>query len=189
MTDTAVSFTKDFLASGVAAVISKTVVAPTEWVSYCCRLAVDVDETGAEREFRGLSDYRSANLVELWAYTKFNVSVQDEIKKFPDKECLAPLTNSFGCKKKHKGINHQHHPVIELKGKVEQFCTSYWTFISFCFLICKLRARVHCFPHPRQVCMAQLGHQPQGYRTYLSLQLHVPKVISEGHQDVCINEE
>lgn len=46
----------------------------------------------------------------------------------------------------------------------------------------------HLGPFPL-VCMAQLGHQPQGYRTYLSLQLHVPKVISEGHQDVCINEE
>ncbi|CAD7689549.1 unnamed protein product [Nyctereutes procyonoides] len=56
MTDATVSFTKDFLAGGVAAAISKTVVAPIEQVKLLLQVQHASKQITADKQYKGIID-------------------------------------------------------------------------------------------------------------------------------------
>ncbi|ELW65739.1 ADP/ATP translocase 2 [Tupaia chinensis] len=56
MTDAAVSFAKDFLAGGVATAISKTAVAPIEWVKLLLQVQHASKQITADKQYKGIID-------------------------------------------------------------------------------------------------------------------------------------
>ncbi|CAK7317785.1 ADP/ATP translocase 2 [Vulpes lagopus] len=56
MTDATVSFTKDFLAGGVAAAISKTVVAPIKQVKLLLQVQHASKQITADKQYKGIID-------------------------------------------------------------------------------------------------------------------------------------
>jgi solute carrier family 25 (adenine nucleotide translocator) protein 4/5/6/31 len=58
MTDATVSFAKDFLASGVAAAISKMVVAPIERVKLLQQMYHASKQITADKQYKGIIDYK-----------------------------------------------------------------------------------------------------------------------------------
>lgn len=65
MTDTAISFAKDFLAGGIAAAISKTAVAPIERVKLLLQVSADVINF-QERRNRLLLQFSDASRGLIW---------------------------------------------------------------------------------------------------------------------------
>uniref|UniRef100_A0A3B5M9T8 ADP/ATP translocase n=1 Tax=Xiphophorus couchianus TaxID=32473 RepID=A0A3B5M9T8_9TELE len=59
MTDTAISFAKDFLAGGIAAAISKTAVAPIERVKLLLQVQHASKQITADKQYKGIVDYHS----------------------------------------------------------------------------------------------------------------------------------
>ncbi|KAL6039755.1 hypothetical protein STEG23_009701 [Scotinomys teguina] len=98
MTDAAVSFAKDFLSGGVAAAISKTVVAPIERVKLLLQVQHASKQITADKQYKGITDYvvripKEQGVLSFWRGNLANV-----IRYFPTQAL------NFAFKDKYKQI-------------------------------------------------------------------------------------
>ncbi|KAM7335754.1 hypothetical protein ACRRTK_004247 [Alexandromys fortis] len=98
MTDAAVSFTKDFLAGGVATVISKTAGAPIELVKLLLQVQHASKQTTADKQYKGIIDCvvritKEQGVLSFWRGNLANV-----IRYFPTQAL------NFAFKDKYKQI-------------------------------------------------------------------------------------
>ncbi|PWA18795.1 hypothetical protein CCH79_00005638 [Gambusia affinis] len=98
MTDTAISFAKDFLAGGIAAAISKTAVAPIERVKLLLQIQHASKQIAADKQYKGIVDCfvripKEQGFLSFWRGNLANV-----IRYFPTQAL------NFAFKDKYKKI-------------------------------------------------------------------------------------
>uniref|UniRef100_A0A5F8GID3 ADP/ATP translocase n=1 Tax=Monodelphis domestica TaxID=13616 RepID=A0A5F8GID3_MONDO len=124
MTEQAISFAKDFLAGGIAAAISKTVVAPIERVKLLLQVQHASKQIAADKQYKGIMDCivripkeqgmlsfwqgNLANVIRYFPTQALNFAFKDKYKQREFKglgDRLVKITKSDGIRGLYQGFN------------------------------------------------------------------------------------